>query len=564
MLSTVCILALVSQTQAGIFDTLFGVVKTVVNNNGQIQVGDIVKNVAMTNMINLPNIPGVDVGGLLNGVGGLVGMKIFGGNNNMAQPTATQPGVDPNAGGADPNAGGADPNAGGADPNAGGADPNAGANAGGSGAGGLLNTASNWFGNFFQPNAGANTDPSNSWLNVLSSGANALGGLTGGATMPTNDNGANNNNGANPVNPVMQPVVMSSKTGVGSPCQGVAGTCLDSSVSTCSSAFLSRKCPGPTEVRCCPSGGVAGNVMSGSQDPDQPVSSGSGSCSQYGGLVFPLASGSLAEISVNWGLARENGARCHAGLDIYTSGARTVVAMSDGVVTNIINPWYRCSGKAIVAILVYHESGSLGGKTINYGEVDPGSYSVSAGSRVSRGQRLGTATHCRMLHFELYDGRTSATQRWYPSSGRVGPGCASNSMGSKPRALLDPRPIIRCTMPSGARFRNGVGFLNSAELSSLQQDDDVEGEEPVKLDIGGIVGIVVAFLVLIAIAVGVVLFMRMRRSRQNSAASMTVPNAAYTTAAPADFGHFACSQCGKEYNYETDLKTHIATRHTSA
>jgi hypothetical protein len=204
MLSTVCILALVSQTQAGIFDTLFGVVKTVVNNNGQIQVGDIVKNVAMTNMINLPNIPGVDIGGLLNGVGGLVGMKIFGGNN-MAQPTATQPGVDPNAGGADPNAGGADPNAGGADPNAGGADPNAGgadpnagANAGGSGAGGLLNTASNWFGNFFQPNAGANTDPSNSWLNVLSSGANALGGLTGGATMPTNNNGANNNNNNGP------------------------------------------------------------------------------------------------------------------------------------------------------------------------------------------------------------------------------------------------------------------------------------------------------------------------------------------------------------------------------
>jgi hypothetical protein len=370
----------------------------------------------------------------------------------------------------------------------------------------------------------------------------------------------------------MQPVVMSSKTGVGSPCQGVAGTCLDSSVSTCSSAFLSRKCPGPTEVRCCPSGGVAGNVMSGSQDPDQPVSSGSGSCSQYGGLVFPLASGSLSKISVNWGHARQGGIRCHAGLDIYTGGARTVVAMSDGVVTNIMKNWYRCSGGWIDAILVYHESGSLSGKTINYGEINPGSYSVSAGSRVSRGQRLGTASNCGMLHFEFYSGRLVKNQHWKPASGRVGPGCATNSMHTKPPALIDPRPIIRCTMPSGARFNGGAGFLNSAELTNLQQDDELEeGDETAGLDVGGIVGIVVAFLVLIAIVVGVAVFIRIRRARQNAALSMSVQNEAfapaYSTGAPSvpsDIGHFSCSQCGKEYSYASDLQTHIATRHTTA
>jgi hypothetical protein len=91
--TTLLLLTLVSQAQGGIFDTLFGVVKTVVNNNGMIKVGDIVKNIAMTNMINLPNIPGVDIGTLLNGVGGLVGMKIFGGSTPARPPALLGPRV---------------------------------------------------------------------------------------------------------------------------------------------------------------------------------------------------------------------------------------------------------------------------------------------------------------------------------------------------------------------------------------------------------------------------------------------------------------------------------------
>jgi hypothetical protein len=95
-------------------------------------------------------------------------------------------------------------------------------------------------------------------------------------------------------------------------------------------------------------------------------------------------------------------------------------------------------------------------------------------------------------------------------------------------------------------------------------------KETTGLDVGGIIGIVVAFLVLCALVAGVAVFIRMRRAR-GSSQSMSVSNAAYSTTAPAysttapaDLGHFTCSQCGKEYNYENDLKIHISTRHTAA
>jgi hypothetical protein len=308
--------------------------------------------------------------------------------------------------------------------------------------------------------------------------------------------------------------------------------------------------------------------MSGSQDPDQPVSSGSGSCSSYGGLVFPLASGSLSEISVNWGGPRNNGARCHAGLDIYTGGAKTVVAMSDGVVTAVLKNWYSCSGGSIDAILVYHESGSLAGKTINYGEVNPGTYSVGVGSRVYARPDASpppAAAACSTLSSIR---AVTANQRWLPASGSVGSGCAGNSLQTKPSVLLDPRPIIRCTMPSGARFRGGVGFLNSGEVSKFTEDLDEEGEETTGLEVGGIIGIVVAFLVLCALVAGVAVFIPHAPCTRQLAVDVGLerrvldPAPAYSTTAPADLGHFTCSQCGKEYNYENDLKIHISTRHT--
>ncbi len=572
-----------ANAHGGIFDTLFGVVKTVVNNGGKIQVGDIVQNIAMTNMINLPMIPGVDNTMLLNGIGGLIGMKIGGniggllGGGGATTAAGADPTPDPSGGMNDP-----DPSGGMNDP-----DPSGGMNdPDPSGGMTMTNTGgTNWFQNFFMPNAGGQTDPSNNWLNILGNFAGMLNG--GKMTTPPNNpdpnaggndpdpnaggndpdpnaggNDPDPNAGGNDPAPINTGA--SNKPGVGQNCNGVVGTCLDSSVSTCSRAFLTGKCPGPREVRCCPAGGIAGMVMGGQQDPDEPVSQGSGSCSAYGGLNFPLASGSLAEISVNWGGPRNGGTRCHAGIDIYTTGARSVVAMSDGEVSGIIKGWYTCGGTNIDAIFVYHSSGALAGKTINYGEVESGSYSVSVGSRVTRGQRLAVARSCGMLHLELYSGRVSANQRWQPASGRVGSGCAGNSLSTKPSNLLDPRPLIRCTMPSGARFRNGVGFLNSGEITEMHDQD--EGSENTGLEVGGIIGIVVAFLALCAIVVAVAVYFRVRRARTDSAA-MSVPNQVYAAGAgsvPADLGHFNCQVCGKEYNYANDLAIHMQTRHPSA
>ena len=54
-------------------------------------------------------------------------------------------------------------------------------------------------------------------------------------------------------------------------------------------------------------------------------------------LCFPLKQNSLSRVSVNWGGARGNGARCHAGIDVYTKSPGHVIAVEEGIVTNIFN-----------------------------------------------------------------------------------------------------------------------------------------------------------------------------------------------------------------------------------
>jgi hypothetical protein len=193
--------------------------------------------------------------------------------------------------------------------------------------------------------------------------------------------------------------------------------------------------------------------------------------------------------------------------------------------------------------------------------VEKGSYTVRVGSQVRRGERLATARSCGMLHFELYQGRQTANQRWSPAGGRVtGAGCAANSLQTKPSALLDPRPLLRCIMPPGARFRGGTGFLNNGDLSML--DDDLEGDQSVELGAGEIVGIVIGMLVCIALVVAAAVFYRIRKASSGSAPAMSVPNQVYAQpSVPADLGHFTCDQCGKEYNYANDLAIHKSTRH---
>ena len=161
-------------------------------------------------------------------------------------------------------------------------------------------------------------------------------------------------------------------------------------------------------AQCCPD--VSDNSVDDASFPaPQPIASGDG---PYAGAVFPLAPGSLASISVNWGGSRSGGRRCHAGIDLYTTGARRVVSAGDGQVVSVMRGWYGCSGGSIDAIMVYYSSGPLAGQTVNYGEVNPGTYNVGIGSRVTAGQSLGVASRCGMLHLELYNQRVTQNYHW--------------------------------------------------------------------------------------------------------------------------------------------------------
>lgn len=93
-----------------------------------------------------------------------------------------------------------------------------------------------------------------------------------------------------------------------------------------------------------------------------------------------------------------------------------------------------------MAVMIYHASL---GKTINYGEMDQGHIAVSVGQSVKKGQYIGRAGHCGMLHFEVYTGRQSANARWLPPAGQRSASpdkCARLYMHTKPRVLEDPRP----------------------------------------------------------------------------------------------------------------------------
>jgi len=166
-------------------------------------------------------------------------------------------------------------------------------------------------------------------------------------------------------------------------------------------------------------------------------------------LCFPLKQASLNYISQNYGDARSSGARCHAAIDVMTKSPGQVVAVADGVVTNIFNflvcqnGWGCRNGNCQSrAVLIYHPSL---GKTINYGEVDGDKIHVRVNENVRKGQILGIASYCGMLHFEVYSGRQTANRQWLPPSGRrvTSPGqCHREYMSTKPAQLDDPRPWI--------------------------------------------------------------------------------------------------------------------------
>ena len=170
---------------------------------------------------------------------------------------------------------------------------------------------------------------------------------------------------------------------------------------------------------------------------------------------FPLAKDSFKKNLNNWGDDRSGGDRCHAGIDLLTNDDQKngeVVAIADGSVTVIGRSWLKCSDGATVPkgekkqtgnIMVYHPELDM---TVNYTEVDADKINVENGQEIKKGQKLGRATYCEMLHLELYKGNKWDNIKWHPPDGESSVGnnkCAKKYIDQIPsKDLLNPTGII--------------------------------------------------------------------------------------------------------------------------
>jgi murein DD-endopeptidase MepM/ murein hydrolase activator NlpD len=120
--------------------------------------------------------------------------------------------------------------------------------------------------------------------------------------------------------------------------------------------------------------------------------------------LFPLAKrpeASYKERPRSFGSPRANGARQHAGCDLYAPAGTEVLAVEDGEVIQGPYPFY----DVVDAVEIRHACG-----VVRYGEVNktcaPG---IKAGAKVLAGQVIGYVGKMQtvansMLHFELYTG----------------------------------------------------------------------------------------------------------------------------------------------------------------
>ena len=198
-----------------------------------------------------------------------------------------------------------------------------------------------------------------------------------------------------------------------------------------------------------------------------PPTSPTGSTPFSPNICFPLSIDSFKSDLKNWGQGRQGGNRCHAGRDFLTKQPGKVIAIADGIVTNIMSGWTTCydqwgvdksnpAGKEVSAVLVYHPSLD---QTVNYGEIDFDKISVTKRQEIKKGQLIGVASYCGMLHFELYEGRWVSTSQWEPPSGESSVGsknkCANEFLSSKPNGLLNPNSLINSISNN---FCNEQGF----------------------------------------------------------------------------------------------------------
>jgi len=389
------------------------------------------------------------------------------------------------------------------------------------------------------------------------------------------------------------------------PCATTPGVCQDIA-NYCAHTYVSFECPMGSNIRCCPSG-------AGAAPPNIVQPGGSANPSMCKGLIFPLATGSLQHISVNWGGERNNGARCHAGIYLFSQGAKKVIAIADGVVTGVIANFLTCTctGSNVVggAVMVYHPSID---QTVNYGEITASSILVTQGQSVTQGEHLGTAGACCMLHFELYAGRQWPNLHWYPANGHVATnpdGCTHTSLSTKPAGILDPRPLINCLKPPGASLLTDAGV--GSEQAVFEIPTPPTSTHAKQTISGGLIALIVIVGVLVVACIGVVVvcFLRQHRNKDGApvvATDLVVRNALFDAEAGSSnktmraqtlggmmtmrndsdavlpnetfelrkqtvasrsgtvsAGTYQCGKCSSVYSNADDLAQHIAKRHAS-
>lgn len=193
------------------------------------------------------------------------------------------------------------------------------------------------------------------------------------------------------------------------------------------------------------------------------------------GLCFPLERNSFASNRDNFGDDRDSGNRCHAGIDLLTHNEARVVAVDNGEIVGLqpsfIDPNEGCGATGAAALLVYHQNLlGVGEVTINYGELLPSDVtSFTVGQKVLKGQFLGRASPCGMLHFEMYEGKVTHTISWDNPPGLVvnKNQCAVDPafLATKPENIKDPTGFIQSISS------NFCGSTSSLDGSSLSYRD---------------------------------------------------------------------------------------------
>ena len=166
-------------------------------------------------------------------------------------------------------------------------------------------------------------------------------------------------------------------------------------------------------------------------------------------LCFPITSDSFESNRDNFGSPRNEGARCHAGIDLFTRGEAKVVAIDGGTIISKKVFIRDCENGKGWRVLIYHPRL---GKTINYAELNANSpvLKLAEGASVSRGQFLGTADVCAdegktMLHLEMYEGIVDEPTPWPLPSGttiKEKNQCDFDPTITKPALLLNPATFL--------------------------------------------------------------------------------------------------------------------------